>query len=393
MLPVLSPSRPSLADVLPSSLAALRGRPNRLELPRLRSVIVILADGLGADLIARHSGHFRFLAPRLAAARGAASTGEGVRATISAVFPSTTAAGISTLCTGVHPGRHGMVGYQVFDPEHDRVVNELTGWDDQMRPEVWQSHETVFERASRHGVPSAAVGQSRYRRSGFTRAVLRGAHYLGAEPLQDRFGEAERFAAHDGPSLVYLYVHELDVAGHAHGSDSLEWCTAAEEVDAAVAELAERVGPGIGVLVTADHGMIDVPRENHVLFDHGSPELLRGVRHIAGEPRCLQLRMEPGSPPSAVQAVAEAWRREEEDAAWVATRDEAIAAGWFGHHVTRQARARLGDVLVAARGPRAYYDSRTATPRSLAMVGQHGSLTAEEMTVPLIRLGAATTTA
>ena len=69
------------------------------------------------------------------------------------------------------------------------------------------------------------------------------------------------------------------------------------------------------------------------------------------------------------------------------TRDEAIAAGLFGT-VDDVVRPRIGDVLVAARQSIAYYDDRVTDTSSQKMVGQHGSLTSEERTVPLIRLGA-----
>lgn len=381
MLPVLAPEQPSLADVLPSSLASLDGRPNPLELPRARSVIVVLVDGLGASLIRDHSGHLRFLARQAGA--------EGTRASITTVFPSTTAAALASLTTGALPGAHGMVGYQVVDPAHDRVVNQLSGWDDLMRPEEWQRHRTVFERALEQGVPCAAIGQSRYRRSGFTRAVLRGARYLGAEGLEERFALAARFVAENAPCLVYLYVHELDVAGHAKGCDSAAWCAAAEDVDAAVATLHGVIGPEDAVLVTADHGMLDVPEDDQILIDSVGPDLLAGVRHIAGEPRCLQLHLEPGSPVGEAERLAEQWRLRLGETAWVASRAQAVELGWFGPTVTAKASQRLGDIFLAARGTGAFYDSRTASARSRAMVGQHGSWTPQEMTVPLIRLGAA----
>jgi hypothetical protein len=73
--------------------------------------------------------------------------------------------------------------------------------------------------------------------------------------------------------------------------------------------------------------------------------------------------------------------------AWIVDRDEAIASGWFGD-VHPEARGRIGDVLVAARGLIAYYDSRDPNPGPRRMIGQHGSLTPEELLVPLVRLGA-----
>ncbi|MGL1617799.1 hypothetical protein ACSTHL_23315, partial [Vibrio parahaemolyticus] len=71
----------------------------------------------------------------------------------------------------------------------------------------------------------------------------------------------------------------------------------------------------------------------------------------------------------------------------VLTRDEAVTEGLFGP-VAPEVRGRIGDVLVAARGRFAYYDDRESDKRPQRMVGQHGSLTDEERTVPLLRLGA-----
>jgi hypothetical protein len=110
------------------------------------------------------------------------------------------------------------------------------------------------------------------------------------------------------------------------------------------------------------------------------PALLEGVRQVAGEPRCLHLHVD-GDP----DAVAGRWRDTYGPRAWVATRDEAIAADWFGP-VDAAVRPRIGDVLVAARRTHAFYVDEDDTARR--MIGQHGSLTPEETQIPLLRFGA-----
>jgi hypothetical protein len=72
--------------------------------------------------------------------------------------------------------------------------------------------------------------------------------------------------------------------------------------------------------------------------------------------------------------------------AWVRSREEAIAEGWYGPKVTPAAEARLGDVLLAARGTVAFYDPNDTGP--YVLVGRHGSLTEAEMLVPLLVGGA-----
>lgn len=366
MLPAAKSHRFSLADVLPNCLDALVGRTGRLGLPPVTHAVVLVADGLGRSALEAHRGHARTLASRL-----------DIDPAISAGFPTTTASALASLTTGVAPGQHGMVGYRVLDPEHDTVANQLTGLE-ALGPEVWQRHPTLFETAA-EGIRTVAIGSPRHRHSGFTAAVLRGAEYHGAVTVAERFANARHQLTGQGPTLVYLYVSELDVEAHAHGLTSARWLAALEELDAATATLVAALGPRQGLLVTADHGMVDVPESAQVLVP---PELLAGVRHVAGEPRCLQLHLEKGVDPDAVAAL---WRDREGARAWVATRDEAIDAGWFGT-VDDAVRPRIGDVLVAARKRFAFYADPSDSGRK--MVGQHGSLTREETEIPLLRFGA-----
>ena len=367
MLPAAKSHRFSLADVLPNCLEALAGRTGRLGLQPVTHAVVLVADGLGRTALEAHRGHARTLASRL-----------DIDPAISAAFPTTTASALATLTTGTAPGQHGMVGYRVLDLAHDRMVNQLTGLDD-LDPALWQRMPTLFETSAATGVRAVAIGAPRHRESGFTAAVLRGAHYYGASDVAERFARARHELATAGPTLVYLYVSELDVEAHARGLASARWVAALEALDAEIATLVAALGPRQGLLATADHGMVDVPAEAHIIVP---AELLAGVRHIGGEPRCLQLYLEPGADPDAVAGL---WRDREGARAWVATREEAIAAGWFGE-VDAVVLPRIGDVLVAARKDFAFYADPDDTARR--MIGQHGSLTRDETDIPLLRFGA-----
>lgn len=371
MLPALTTDGLRLADVLASCLGAVRGEQNRLSLPSVESAVVVLMDGLGASMLKARAGHARTLSAVL-----------GPKSVIEAGFPTTTVASLASLTTGLAPGQHGLVGYTVYDPDLDQVVNQLSGWDPRVDPATWQRAPTLFETASAEGVDAVVVAPERYSDSPFTHAVLRGARYVAATSIADRMDAALAVLRTPGRHLVYVYVPELDQAAHGHGCDSVEWTTALEAADAAVATLTSALRARQGVLVTADHGLLDIPQHAHVLLDDGP--LLDGVRFIAGEPRCLQLHLEPGADPD---AVAERWREAEGGRAWIATRAEAVAAGWFGT-VHPDVLPRIGDVLVAARKAVAYYDGRTDSPHGRSMVGQHGSWTADELRVPLLRFGA-----
>lgn len=369
MLPSTPAASRSITGVAPELLAAVRGESTWL--PTARSAVLVVVDGLGAIPLRAHAGHARTL-----------TAGMSKKDVAAAVFPTTTASALTSLVTGVHPGEHGLVGYEVRDPSRDRLVNQLSGWERaHIDPAQWQPVPTIFERAAQAGIPSFAVGMPGYVNTGFSIATLRGADFRGARTASDRVQIAWELADATPGAIVYCYLPEVDKAGHAHGVDSAEWVTALEDVDAA---LSQRLPDGVGVLITADHGMIDVPAHRQLVLDPDDG-WRDGVRHVGGEPRMLHLYLETDADP---RAVLERWRRDLSGFAEVASRDEAITAGLFGPHVTEAAASRIGDVIVIARSNHAVYDGAAADQRSRGMVGQHGALTDEEWRVPLIRHGA-----
>jgi predicted AlkP superfamily pyrophosphatase or phosphodiesterase len=372
MLPAEPAHARSLTALVPDAIASLSPSSAPGVLAPARSAIVVVIDGLGASNLSARAGHARFLTSVMRKKDVARS-----------VFPTTTAAALTSLMTGTDPGAHGIVGYRVRVPDTGVLSNQLTGWEaDGLDPAIWQRRPTLFERAASAGIEGFVVSREEYRHSGFTRAAFRGLTFDSAASFSDRLALALDHATTSPRGLVYAYAPELDSAGHRHGWESDEWIGALEDADAAVRTLAAALPDDVGVLVTADHGMVDVPRTGHVLLREGDT-LVDGVAAIAGEPRMLHLYAEPGE----AARVLERWRAAEAGRSWVFARDEAVAAGLFGD-VDPEVLPRIGDVLVAARGRVAYYDDRPTDKASQRMVGQHGSLTSAERIVPLIRLGA-----
>ncbi|QCU77878.1 alkaline phosphatase family protein [Citricoccus sp. SGAir0253] len=367
----------SLATVLTSAAAALGapGFANALQLPRTRRVLVVMVDGLGKAVLKRHAGHAPYLRSVL----------DRDAVTLQSAFPTTTAASLSSLGTGLEPGRHGLVGYDVLDPERGVVVNQLGGWDPATDPGRWQPHPTVFERLEGTGVDAVTVSLPAFADSALTRASLRGSRFEGATTLHARFQRArEELHRATGPVLVYLYLNELDKAGHQQGTGSEKWLHALEEIDGAARRLAQAVPPDTVVVLTGDHGMVDVPESRRI--DYATmPALVDGVEHTAGEPRLVQLYFAADAGDAARHGTLSAWRAAFGDHAWVLTREQALEAGWFGA-TDERVRPRIGDLLVAAHGPLALYDGRRVPGSAFEMVGHHGSPTRAEREVPLLVL-------
>ncbi len=359
----------TLGAVLPGVAAAL-GFPTGLpavSFPACRSACVVLLDGLGLELLADAGAEAPFLSGLL--------DGPGLLAGC----PTTTATSMGSFGTGLTPGIHGLLGYEVLDPDRDVLLNELK-WDAGTDPLLWQPHPTVFGTLAAAGVAVTRIGNPEFRDSGLTAAALRGGNFIGAKRLHARADAAVEVLAGHRPTLAYVYWGDVDAAGHAHGWRSPEWRRAVRHADRELARLARRLSKDTLLVVTADHGMVDVPHRDRVDLAE-EPALARGVRVLGGESRFAQLYCEPGTAPGVMRRMTEAFG----DRAWVLDRAQAVAAGWFGP-VARRNLGRIGDVLVAAAGSFALVDSRTAAPQVLRLIGQHGSLTTAEQRIPLLSM-------
>ena len=365
-----------------SSAAALGvpGFSNQLQLPSTHRVCVVLADGLGRSLLKQKASHTPFLRSVIAAGQ------RSVPQWIDSAFPSTTAASLASLGTGLAAGQHGMVGYDVLDPGQDKVVNLLGNWDPQVDPALWQPNATVFERVAAE-LDVVTVSLPQFGNSPMTQAALRGSRFIGGTSLHARTAAAAEAMSGGGRSLMYFYVNELDKAGHRYGCQSDRWEHQLEELDSTVKRLSATLPAGTTILLTGDHGMLDVPASQRIDYA-ADASLVAGVRHTAGEPRMVHLYLEPDATEAHRDSLVDAWRRRFGERIWVFTRDQAVAAGLFGD-VLPEVAPRIGDIMIAARDTLALYDTRRARPASLEVVGQHGSLTRAEREVPLLCFPAA----
>lgn len=351
-------------DVHPDAATARR----ELDLPSVSRVCVVVVDGLGYANLRERSGHSPFLRGHLAA-----------REPLTSTFPSTTATAMGSFGTGEPPGRTAMLGYTVRDPGSGRLGN-LVSWTDLPDARSWQRVPTVFERLVAAGADVTSVGPQRFAGSGLTEAALRGAAYRAALSLPQRVDAA--LAALRRPGLVHLYWGDIDKAGHHHGWGSWQWGDEVEAFDRELARLARGLPADTLLVVTADHGMVDVDLGRR--WDAAQHSGLRqDVELVAGEPRALHLHLSRGASPDVVAA---RWREVLGDAAVVTTRDEAVAGGWFGT-VDQHVRPVVGDVVVAMTGRATVVDSATQTPASLELVGVHGSGTPAEVLVPFVVVG------
>lgn len=148
-------------------------------------------------------------------------------------------------------------------------------------------------------------------------------------------------------------------------------------IDHEAEQLREALPADRRLVVIADHGMVDVPAASRL--DVSTDDDLRsGVALVGGEARFRHLYCTGGAVPDVVAT----WRERLGERAEVLSRSEAIGRGWFGP-VDPGVLPRIGDVVVACRGDFAVL-STDGFPYENKLIGMHGSLTPDEMLIPVL---------
>lgn len=322
-----------------------------------QSVVLIVLDGLGWDQLQLRAD----LAPTLMAMQGRS---------IHTVAPTTTATALSSITTGLTPGEHGLVGYRMaLGGEVINVLRWTIG--DQM---VRRSHPPgdvqTFEPFLGERVPVVAQGE--LQSSAFSEAHLRGADPVGwRTPSSIAVEAGAQIAA--GARFVYCYYPGIDKIAHERGFGAY-YDAELRFADALVADVLAAVPAGTAVLVTADHGQVEVGDR----IIHPSADLLGPVKLQSGEGRFRWLHCDDADIASLVDVATD----EVGDSAWVVTKEQMLDDKWFGPTVAPPIQRRLGDVALCAHEPVSFYEADDSGPFEL--ICRHGSLTSAEVNVPLL---------
>ncbi len=389
--------RRTLADLLPSVIAAMGGGPATpgagpssvgvavdrpaIELPAANRVCLLLVDGLGLDLLADADPAD---APFL---RSLLTSG----CELDAGFPSSTPISLCSLGTGRPPGEHGIVGFAMHVPPVPAVM-ECLGWTrygtaepliDVLPPDELQPHVPWAGLLDDATAAITVVSLEEHTATGLTRAAFRGARFDPIATFADPDARGARVRtglARGERALVYTYDSRLDTAAHASGVGSEPWRGALRAVDTVARRLLAALPAGGMLLVTGDHGGIDVPASARIdLADRA--DLSADVAWLSGDPRARHVHARDGRQ----REVLAAWRAGLGDAWTVLSRDEAIAAGLFGPRVMDTVRPRIGDVVAIAGGTSGIFDLRRF-PWEQRLVGFHGGLSRDELKVPLLHV-------
>lgn len=321
-----------------------------------RSVVLVVLDGLGWTAL--EAGRDRL--PVLAGMTGGP---------ITTVVPSTTSAALTSIATGLTPGRHGIVGFRMrVGGEILNVLQWRTASGDRgPAPAAVQPH------ASFGGRDVRLVTRSEFRGSGFSEAHVRGSTMIGWRTTGVLVEHCRRLVA-AGETFVYAYYDGVDKVAHEYGLRNGFFDVELASADRLVGDLLAVLPPDCAVLVTADHGQVHVEADAKRDLRAVAPL----VASCSGDGRFRWLHARPG----ASRELREAAVGHYGDEAWVCSREQVLDEGWLGPDASATVVGRLGDVVLAARAPVAFIDPDYVQESKL--ISFHGSLTAAEMLVPLV---------
>ncbi len=358
----------------------------------VENVVLVLCDGLGFDEWKRQAEKGFF---------GAVSRKGGVRP-ISTVFPSTTAAALTTVSTGLTPQEHGLPEWFVYMSELDEVVVTLpfakvgdSGRDTlvgAIEPRFLFDGPTIFERLKREGVRSVSFTSRTLAHTAYSEVSRKGSEVLPYATASDLAVSLRRELENSrGRNLFYAYWSYVDTIEHIYGPNTDEAEVEASLISHALQEgLISKLGREAArktlILVTADHGQINVSPEKTMYLNRYRklPSLLeRGPSGKMippwGSARDAYLRVREDRLEEAKGYLEEKL----EGVATVLKTEDAIKEGLFGlNRPSRKFRRRVGNLMILPHGAKTVW-FRYRKGDSLELRGHHGGLTAGEMTIPL----------
>jgi hypothetical protein len=354
-------------------------------------VVHVLVDGFGFEQWARHRHAARFL-DRF--------TGTARVSPLTSVYPSETAAALTSVHTGHPPAGHGLLGWDQYLPNRDLLVQPLpfatpdgTPADDlgvDPRELVDEAATPVYDRFPEAGVHAATVVPDDIRGSAYSRLTTGAATATGYDGLTgggglDRRLRAAVERAHErGPAYVYAYLPHVDAAAHEHGTRSEQCGATVGEVFRALGRVVTGLDGAAAsetlLLVTADHGLLDTDPARNVdlLRDDRIGAAVgrdrRGEPLFCGGPRNLHL---VGDGDGAVATLRDALADHGFDRL-ASEPDRPLDRALFGPDPSATFEARRGDLLVVP-SDRAVWHGRSD---SLDHLAAHGGLHPDEMVVP-----------
>jgi predicted AlkP superfamily pyrophosphatase or phosphodiesterase len=366
-------------------------------------VLAFFIDSLGWDLFQKYADEYPFF--RYLQKNGRISK-------ITSQFPSTTAAHVTCIHTGLPVGQSGVYEWQYYEPKLDAVITPLlfsfagTMERDQLKaanvdPKTLYPNETVYDSLAARGVKSHYFGPRPFTPSTFSEVIMRGAKIAPfltlTEGLLDVSAHAKRATT---PTYLFFYYGNIDTMCHHHGPHSIETHAEIETFAHAMEKWflphIQQLHKRALLVLFADHGHMSVTPQNTRYLN--TDEALRAIVPMLRTDARGNVLVPAGSPRDAFLYVREEClddayvllAKNLEGYADVVKTSDLLHAGYFGKlPVCADLLGRLGNLTVLPHPNNCvwWYQQKKFVQKYF---GHHGGLTATEMEIPLALLDLST---
>ena len=346
------------------------------DLEEYDNVILLVLDGLGWNWLKHRKESFLY---------------DKMTSKMTSTFPPTTACANMTFFAGYPSQQTGLINWFFnaketgsmieilpFRSRHSKTPNSLK--DDGFDVEDFITVESLYE-----GFETDVfhVGDGPIITSEISSYFLQDSTTIASGGYEDVLEDVEKIENGKSDSYIHAYIPTLDMKGHEFGVESEEFEEAFESIDALLEDLSESLGENTKMIVTSDHGMIDVPEEKRINLED-----LDVKQHLATIPggigRVRDFFVRPGH----TDAFEEKIEEEIGDKCHVFKGEELIEDNIYGHgDEAKTLRERVGDYVVIMKENWFLKDYLPSESRDDPHIGVHGGLSEKELYVPLIEIG------
>jgi predicted AlkP superfamily pyrophosphatase or phosphodiesterase len=358
-----------------------------------KKVVLFLLDGFGYLQWLKYAQHYEFL-ERV--------TKNGVVAPITTVFPSTTAASLTTIHSGLTPQEHGLPEWWVYFEEINKLVATLPfsamgeeGPDSLLRsgvdPSLLFDGTTLYQTLKQSHISSYTFIRNSYAKSVYSNLVHRGSVTVPYINASDLFANLrKKLFETTSKNLFYVYWDSIDSISHRYGPHSEPYLAELNSFTYLLQnEFLEKIPKGaaqeVSIMVTADHGELNVDPEE-TIYLNAFPEIVSNFRCGPtgekilpwGSPRDIYLAIQEKEIPNTVRILSERLQGK----ARIKLSLDAVKEGLFGKGVQhKQFKSRVGDILILPlENHTIWYEHIPG--KKFGFYGAHGGLTPDEMLVP-----------
>jgi len=292
-------------------------------------------------------------------------------AAITSVFPSTTAAAITTFATGLTPQEHGIPEFVFYCKETDSLFYPLLysplGVHDAAEmyllspdPDTIFPKKNIFDILEKNGIKTFSLIEGNISNSIYTQMMFSPSKIVSYIDLADMVVKLKKILVNEkGKKFIYVYTSIIDSISHTHGTKSIEYEQAVENIfyvfwDHFIKKLNPKILKKTEFLITADHGQMDFEGKNIIYLNkfRDVAEVARKDRNgniigVGGSPRDMFFYVEKGK----LSKAREILKNYLEDYAYISTKKKLLNKGLFGYGKTnKNFLERIGDLIIIPYG-------------------------------------------